>query len=187
MAPSPERIGALMPSHSPCQDEQVRGEQPPSVQTMAVNSTSQVREPARLVCGISFYLPVCPAANICATALLTKYEATSREIAAAISSRQLTNYSQAVVHLASHLDHLAGATCVLKYLAKHLNKVRWPGTSCHAVVTKECMTGVRPYLARNSTSSSVHDTQCCGSLASSQCQQPLPPTHNNIRGGLTKG
>jgi hypothetical protein len=81
---------------------------------MAVNSTSQVREPAHPVCEISFYSPACPAANICATALLTKYEATSRKIAAAISSRQLTNYSQAIVHLASHLDHLAGAACMLK-------------------------------------------------------------------------
>jgi hypothetical protein len=108
-------------------DEQVRGEQPPSVQMMVVNSTSQVREPAHPVCGISFYLPARPAADICATALLTKYEATLWEIAAAISSRQLTNYSQAVVHLASHLDHLAGAACALKYLTKHLNNVRWPG------------------------------------------------------------
>jgi hypothetical protein len=69
---------------------------------------------------LAFYQPACLAAPLDAEAL-TDLEATSRDIAYTISEGRQVPDGWGIVHLARHMDLLAGRPCAIKALSKKLD------------------------------------------------------------------
>jgi hypothetical protein len=80
---------------------------------------------------LAFYQPACLAAPLDAEAL-ADLEATSRDIAYTISDGHQVPDGWGIVHLARHMDILAGCPCAIEALSKKLDckKITVAGGDC---------------------------------------------------------
>jgi hypothetical protein len=142
---------------------------------------------------LAFYQPARLAAPLDAE-VLTDLKATSRDIAYTISKGRQVPDGLGVVHLARHMDLLAGCLCAIEALSKKLDRKKarrrgW-GLQCSGIANSITIlaTSMRMGLEGSWTNSRTsRGTLHRGSCVNSRCWQPLPFSHIEPWGGVLPG